>query len=254
MMKISMSMILLTGFIFFECNKNENPIQPGAQNPPAFTYTHQDSVEGGAIALWFDGNLLAADSTQSRLMYSLKYLRESFLDSQAAYPMLDSVFLNRFHLPWAVGQLGIGFDTASAALIRNHEYTGWSSLDISLRPDTIEYGPDAMGVTFIGFNKPYNPVKLATIYMSLPGVLWAEPDYFGSVSGSFPLYPGINSGEMSYVFQTGYIQPIAGPYFYFQYKNGKPTFIGEWNGWIGKSPWGHAVQQSVDSFSVWKGY
>ena len=253
-MRTSIFIAVLSTLTFFNCQKHDNPIQVSENTPLVFSYSHQDSVEGTNIALWFDGNLLAADSTKSRLMYSLKYLRQTYADSQTVHPSLDSVFLNRFFPPWVIGELSIGFDSTTAIQVRNHQYTGWNSLDIAIRPDTILQAPDLMGDALLGFSEPYNPARLAESYKTLPGVRWAEPNYAGYILGGYPVYPGKFSGEMGYVFLKNYDMEIHGPFYYFQYKNGKPIFVGEWSGSTVSLPWGSAVQESVDSFSVWKGY
>jgi hypothetical protein len=250
-------MIFVSLFALLSCQQNEeivqSPEEKFVRSPeiarPQFIYSHEDSVEGGDIALWFDGRLVATQSSKSQLMYSLKYLRQSYADSQS----LGNVLSNRFLLPWEAGQLPVKFDSSTAIQVRNHKYSGWNLLDVSLRPDTILYGPDVLGWGFFGFSKDYNPISLAEIYKTLPGVLVAEPNYLGFTDGTFPMFPGIQSGEMSYVFVENYII-VPGPYFYFRYINGKPTYIGQWTGYSAYSqPWATEARMNIDSFAVWHG-
>ena len=250
-MRTSVFITILSTFIFFNCQKHGNPVQPPENVIPSFSYSHDDSVEGSKIALWYDGGLLVSDTTKSRLMCSLKYIRQTFTNPDSQYPAAYYVVVNRFVAPWVIGELSVGFDSLNAIQVRNHQYLGWNTLPVSLRPDSISM-PNNGQIAFLGFNEPYNPVRLAEYYKTLPGVLWAEPNYDFFLSGAFPMYPGMHSGEMSYVFVETFGATIPGPYLYYQFTNGKPTFVGQWSG--GPRPWGSDVQESIDSFSVWKGY
>jgi hypothetical protein len=81
----------------------------------------------------------------------------------------------------------------------------------------------------------------------------AKTNYLGFTDGTFPMFPGIQSGEMSYVFVENYII-VPGPYFYFRYINGKPTYIGQWTGYSAYSqPWATEARMNIDSFAVWHG-
>jgi hypothetical protein len=254
-------MVFVSLFALLSCQQNEDIVQSHEEElvqsheiaRPQFIYSHKDSVEGGDIALWFDGRLVATHSSKSQLMHSLKYLRQSFADSQSVYPLLENVLSNRFFLPWEAGQAAVQFDSSTANQVRNHKYIGWNLLAVRLRPDTILMGPDAGDWAVLGFSKSYNPISLADIYRTLPGVLYAEQNALTFAQGTFPMFPGIQSGEMTYVFAQNYIS-ISPTYFYFRYINGKPTYIGQWTGYSAyPQPWASEARMNIDSFAVWHG-
>ena len=147
-MRVLNLMLFVSLFALLSCQQNEeivqSPEEEFVRSPeiarPQFIYSHEDSVEGGDIALWFDGRLVATQYSKSQLMYSLKYLRQSYADSQS----FENVLSNRFLLPWEAGQLAVKFDSSTAIQVRNHKYTGWNLLDVRLRPDTILRAPDAL--------------------------------------------------------------------------------------------------------------
>ena len=250
-------MIFVSLFALLSCQQNEeivqSPEEKFVRSPeiarPQFIYSHEDCVEGGDIALWFDGRLVATQSSKSQLMYSLKYLRQSYADSQS----LGNVLSNRFLLPWEAGQLPVKFDSSTAIQVRNHHYIGWNLLEVRLRPDTILRAPDALGWSLLGFVKGYNPISLAGIYRTLPGVLFAEPNGIMFLDGTYPMFPGLQSGEMTYVFAKNY-NDISPTYLYFRYINGKPTYMGQWTGyWAYSQSWAAEARMNIDSFSVWHG-
>jgi hypothetical protein len=186
-------------------------------------------------------------------MYSLKYLRQTYTDSQSIDPSLEYVLNNRFLAPWVIGQLSVKFDSSTAIQVRNHQYDGWNLLDAAFRPDTFLQGPDDLGWTFFGFTKRYHPIRLAELYKILPGVLIAEPNYYMFAGGTFPMFPGTQSGEMTYVFVING-GDIHGPYYYFRYINSKPMYIGQWSGFSGSPPsWWIDAKRNIDSFYAWKG-
>ena len=43
---------------------------------------------------------------------------------------------------------------------------------------------------YLGFSKDYNPLSLADIYRTLPGVLYAEQNALTFLMGTFPMFPG----------------------------------------------------------------
>ncbi|MGA9408067.1 MAG: hypothetical protein WBW71_13120 [Bacteroidota bacterium] len=256
-MRVLNLMLFVSLFALLSCQQNEeivqSPEEEFVRSPeiarPQFIYSHEDSVEGGDIALWFDGRLVATQYSKSQLMYSLKYLRQSYADSQS----FENVLSNRFLLPWEAGQLAVKFDSSTAIQVRNHKYTGWNLLDVRLRPDTILRAPDALDWAVLGFSKDYNPLSLADIYRTLPGVLYAEQNVLTFLMGTFPMFPGLQSGEMTYVFAQNY-NNISPTYLYFRYINGKPTYIGQWMYYSAyPQPWAAEARMNIDSFAVWHG-
>jgi hypothetical protein len=106
----------------------------------------------------------------------------------------------------------------------------------------------------LGFGEPYNPIRLAQIYQTLPGVFNAEPNGIFHAGGDFPIFPGLTENEMTYVFVANYLW-APGPYLYFRYVRGKPIYFGQWSNSMDPRPtWWSDAKRNVDSFYVWSGY
>ena len=215
-----------------------------SDNKIKLTYSAEDSLEAYNLALWFEGNLLPSKSTVDDLLFSINYLRYVYSDS---FPVLIE---NRFETPWETGKLIVGFDDSTAVLVNNHQYDGWNLLDSSLLPDSILEYPDRLGIALFGFDKEYNPLKLATFYKDLPGVEFSEPNYTTYFEGKHPVFPGLIDSQLSYVFVENYSY-FPGRHFYFKYMDGEPIFIGYK---LNDNPdWWAEAKKNIDQFYSWLG-
>jgi len=218
-----------------------------------FMYTAEDTLEGAEFALWLEGKLLATDSTTSRTMRSLKYLRYKYGDSVWIYPSIAKVLGTRFMPPWEIGQLAVRFDSATGRQVKDGLYTGWDSLDASLRPDTILMISRTLTWTVLGFDESYNPIRLSEFYRNLPGVVVAEPSWRGWMAiRTFPMFPGLKDGELSYVLLEDGLLGL--PYLYFRDIHGEPQLIGVWDPQTEQAPsWWTEASENKERFSSWDG-
>lgn len=223
-------------------NKNSN------NDSTVLIYSFQDSIEAREFATWYSGELLPSDSLVFKLLYNLNYLRSVYGDS---FSVLDT--WNRFLAPWVIGQLVVRFDSTTASLINNNEYTGWDSIEVTLRPDSVLKYPDRFGIALFGFDEYYNPRRLAEIYETLPGVIWAEPNGidFDGLSG-FPFFPGVSNNELTYLYP--FLPGITHYYLYFKFIGGEPQHIGTWD-IINEPepPWWQEAKKNIDWFNDWDG-
>lgn len=239
---------LLLFSLLIACESDKKVVAP-EESGAELTYTADDTIEAQALACWFTADLVATDSLFSELLYSINYLRHVHGDS---FSVLNE---NRFMAPWHIGELIVGFDAVTAALVHNHQYTGWDSLEEYLRPDSILEYPDRLGIALLGFDELYNPRRLADIYEELPGVVYSEPNAIGFITeATFPIFPGWIDEEMSYVFVHDYLY-LASRYSYFKYINTEPQYIGTYD-LLTSEPapdWWAEAQLSIDNFYTWDG-
>ena len=207
----------------------------------------KDSTEAFNLALWFEGNLLPSDSMVKYCQNNINYLRFVYSDS---FPFLKYI---HFKTPWKIGQISVKFDNSTAYLVNQHQYDGWNSLDSSLRPDSILKYPDNLGWALLGFNAPYNPIKLSTFYKNLPGVRCSEPNGIIRAWGTFPIFPGLINGEMTYLFIEDYVWEPRN-YYYFKYIDKEPVFIGHYDIYTQEEPdWWEEAKNNIDQFYNWSG-
>ena len=253
-MKISIMKLIIYLFlllVFMNCERRDD-IVSGENNPPndnriILDYSAEDTLEAQKLGLWFSGELLLSDSSFSKMLFSINYLRYVLGDS------FSILINNRFMAPWQIGVLVVGFDDSTANQIINHQYTGWDSLEEYLRPDTILEYPDPLGIALFGFEEPFNPRQLSKIYENLPGVRFSEPNGYTFAGGTFPIFPGLKNGEMTYLFVQGYSY-IPGIYFYFKYINQEPVYVGEWDRSNQPQPdWWNEAKINIENFSTWDG-
>ncbi len=201
-------------------------------------YSNEDSIEAIGFALVYSGELFASDSLIDELLYGLNYLRYVHRES---IPIVDEV---RMKPLWKIGEIVVGFDSVSAELVRNHQYTGWDSLEVHFHPDTVLRYPNSIGIALHGLNIRLHPKQLSEIYETLPGVQFSEPNYLIWLPHAipFPIIPGILDGEFIYLFE------LPQHYYYFKYQDGEPVFVGSWNHWYDPQPdwWDEAISYLID--------
>jgi hypothetical protein len=214
----------------------------------SLSYSHDDSVEAKDLALWFGGTVTPRDSLVDQMLYSLNYLRYVYLDSTQLFPV--SLPSQRFLAPWRTHYTSIKFNSATAQLVRSNQYTAWNTLPASVRPDSVG-DPDILGWTVAWYADIRNPWRICEFYSVLPGVLGCEPDGITSQGGTFPIFPGIQAGEMTFIFvQNPFLLPSA--YHYFYYHDGQPIYGGVWRLSMDPKPaWYQHAKASIDTFYTW---
>ena len=239
--------IIILVLFSYSCKKTSTSSLNTNNDFPLLEYSAEDSAEAFNIALWFEGNYLPSDSTIRNCLFNINYLRYVLGDS---FPVLNN---NRFNAPWVIGEILVGFDDTTAILVNNHQYDGWNLLEYHLRPDTILEYPDRLGFALLGFDEPYNPLILSMVYNNLPGVEFSEPNHSGFVGGTFPIFPGLTDGEMSYVFVEHYSY-LPRAYYYFKYIENDPYFVGVRDLYNQEDPdWWSEAEKNIQQFSSWHG-
>jgi len=218
--------------------------------PPArvsLSYSHDDSLEAKDLALWFGGTITPKESLVDQMLYSINYLRYVYRDSTQLFPA--SLFSQRFLAPWRTHYTSIKFDSSTAQLARSNQYSAWNTLPASARPDSVG-DPDVLGWTFAWYVDIRNPWRLCEFYSALPGVLGCEPAGIIFGGGTFPIFPGIQDGEMTFIFVQNPYFPTA--YHYFYYSNGKPIYGGVWKLSMDPKPaWYQQAKASIDTIYTW---
>ncbi len=241
--------IITISILFLSCSKSPTSIDTNTHNRVQLTYTSADTLEAQDLALWATAQLVASDSAVTEMLYRINYLRYYFKDSMPFKSFLNSRFLP----PWTTTSIAIKFDSATAVLVRNRSYTGWSLLPSEVKADSIT-PPDVLGWSFISYSQHRNPWRLCEIYVKLPGVVYCEPNGIGFTDGTFPIFPGTLNGQMSYLFVEGYsYMPSA--YHFFYYQNNQPIYAGIWSNQQSPKPsWWQDAKTSIDSFYYWGKY
>jgi hypothetical protein len=238
--------ILVVISLLVSCRDNTtSPIAP----PPRvqLSFSHIDSLEAEEFALWFGGTLTPKDSLVDQVLYSLNYLRYVYRDSTQLFPA--TLFSERFLPPWTTHSISIKFDSATAQLVRSNQYTAWNMLPAHIRPDSVD-SPGVLGWTLARYANIRNPWRLAEYYSTLPGVLACAPNLIIFTEGTFPIFPGIQNGEMTYVLVQSSLWP--GTYHYFHYSNTTPIYAGVFSRDMNPRPeWYQYATSSMDTIYTW---
>jgi hypothetical protein len=240
--------IITAIFLVFTCSCKKSSTSLNSEfDPEQLEYSAEDSIEAFELALWYEGNFLPSKTTIKNMLFSINYLRYTFGNT------IPVLYQNRFMPPWKIGQLVVGFDDSTAALVRNHQYDGWNQLEAHLRPDTLLHYPDDLGHALLGFDEPYNPLYLSELYESLPGIEWCEPNGIGFAGGTFPIFPGYIQNAMSFIFVENYSY-IPSKYYYFKYIENEPIFVGvnDLSDQINPDWWQEA-SGNLHQFGTWQG-
>lgn len=231
----------------------DNSTEPGKIDQPERNYSHEDSTEAIELAVWLYGKLNTTDSDVETVLYSINKLRDKYMDSSS---VIDSIILkNRFRAPWKLGELVMKFDSVTAEQIRAGTYNGWITIESNLQPLETLRQVDNLGWASYRINASCNPWRIAEIYKNLPGVIFAEPNLIDSISGLFPLYPGLADGEMTYLFVKNYFLPGGGPMYFFKFNGDEPVYMGIWSRNMQPKPdWYDWAESNYENFYEWKRY
>lgn len=232
--------------LFVACTPQPTSIETKRSEPIQLSYSPEDTLEAIELAVWLTTELTPPDSVVSKMLYNINHLRSSFKDSVN----LQSCLSLRFLTPWLTNCILVKFDSITADLVRNKEYSGWTLLPDSVKPDSVD-PPDDLGWTLARYSRILNPWRLCDYFASLPGVVICEPNGRWFAGGTYPIFPGLRSGEMSYLFVVNHFFGL-GLYHYFYYENEKPKYAGVWsNSQNPKPSFWYDAKASIDSFYIW---
>jgi hypothetical protein len=238
--------LVLLALLSFSCTKDPISTDPVVDTRIPLTYTSQDSAEARDLALWASTKIVPSDSLFNEMLYSINLLRYTFKDSST----LQRAIGNRFMLPWVPTHLAIKFDSATAVLVRNGTYSGWSQLPPEAKFDSIE-PPDVLGWSLIMYSQRRNPWQLRKYYAGLPGVIICEPDGIIFAMGDLPIRTLIINGQMHYIFEEDPLSGFGGLH-YFYYQDDKPIYGGIfYNNPDPKPFWWEDAKKTYDGFSLW---
>lgn len=201
-------------------------------------YSSEDKSEAREIALWLGRNLTYSDLDYYEVMWSLNEIRYFY---GAEYSFLKNI---RFQLPWISGQIIIKADSATTIAIKNEQYTGWETVDDSLRPSVVEH-LGAGDFFLIDTGKPYNPWILSDLYAQLPGIILAEPNLLGPpvFPGTYPIIPVYLDERTGYIFNSSHYFEVQGEIMKFV---GQLPYTGH-----PKPKWVLDAEYFIQNFAYW---
>ncbi len=208
--------------------------------------TAEDYVEAELVALCLSGELIAPDDLSSQVLGDLAEIRSIYIEKYSSFSRI------RFEPPWIPSCLIISFDSATAQQVANDEYHSWDQLNESYEVINIDTSSIRNDWVVLNFRDRLHPRRLAEIYGTLPGVIYAEPDFWGGDSSR--VYPRQTYRGITYLFYEGWGDCPAGCinkiYWYFGIGYNRPAFIGYWNPQEDprEPDWWRAAKQNIEVF------
>ena len=162
-----------------------------------FVVENLEYLEAIQLAFWLEGGLESDPVTALKFLRQREAIRHRYGDK---YPET----LRHFVQPFSPGRVIAGIDTSYAALIRDPQSGYYDALDERIRPDSVSVrmsdAPQLHSWMSAYFPMLYNPEAAAAAYAELPGMVYVEPSWLGTIGGNpFPVYPGIIDGEFYYI-------------------------------------------------------
>ena len=173
-----------------------------------------------------------------------------------------------FAPPWAPGKVLIGFDDDTASLVASGQYREWDGLNSRFNVKEIDLHTINYGWALMEFNsKSIHPKYIAEQYKALPGIAYAEPDYYiGDKSNIYPYIPGYVDGILPdgalnglryYLYRKGDGDCPDGctenKYWFFSADNNGITYMGYYN--PDKSPekpdWWGLAQKAINLYRTY---
>ena len=203
-------------------------------------YSAEDSSEAGELALWLGKELTYSQSDFHEVLWSLNEIRYFYHED---YNFLTSL---RFQLPWLTGEVIIRTDSLTSIAILSDQYSGWNLLNEIVQPESIEM-ISPRHVFHIKTGKFQNSWALSKIYLTLPGIEDAHPNYLGLELFNifYPICPVYFDGKLSYIFSWDKL-------YYFDFDGEMPKFIG-----IVSSEgepdqeWLNRARDAMQNFQIW---
>lgn len=174
------------------------------------------------MALCLSGEIRAPQDLKEQLIDDLSYIHNDVGDD---FEVIDSI---RFFPPWVPGSISMGLDDSTAQKIIRDEYDAWDTLNEQYQVVEIDthFIPGFSHATLY-FEEILNPRRLSELYEELPGVKYAEPNYYMHSYDPPNVYPKTEGDGITYLFRDGLL-PGSIEYWYFGWTDGQPVFIGHW--------------------------
>ena len=180
--------------------------------------------EAQLAALWLTNEFTPPEDVAQQIANDLVKIRAEYADS-------IEIFNVNFLFPYWSGGITVGLTDSAVSAIRAGTYTAWDIVNDSLNIAYIDtvylYGR----VAYLNFQYLMNPVKVATHYVNLEGVRYANASsYFGDYSNFYPWYV---DGRIAYLFRYGWGDCPAGciysHFWYIKNIDGKFEIIGDFS-------------------------
>ena len=189
--------------------------------------TPRANEEAELVALCLSGQLVAPAYLYQRVLDDLKAIRTEFGNTFEAVRGIG------FSPPWVVSCILMSFDDTTGQQVFDEKYHAWDELNEMYRVTRITRSPVMPGFggsASLYFEGRLNPARLAELYEVLPGVRYAEPNFW---YGDGPnVYVRQTDFGFSYLFRYAYGDCPSGciynEYWYFVCEGGGPVFIGHW--------------------------
>jgi hypothetical protein len=213
------TIILFLCFIIFIAGGCKNGITDQDFEP-----TPEDIEEAEIMAICLSGEISAPQKLKEQLLDDLSYIRNDVGDD---FEAIDSI---RFFPPWVPGCVLLGLNDSAAQKIISGEYDAWDTLNEEYPVAEIDTNfIPGFSTAVIYFEDILNPRRLSELYEQLPGVRFAEPNFYMHSLRTLPdVYPRIEGDGITYLFRD-YVSLFDSEYWYFGSSNGQPVFIGYWN-------------------------
>ncbi len=222
--RITLPAILLLVLVFSCSKSTKNENGGGDTEDSLIDFTPKENEEAELIALCLSGELVAPDSLYEQIVSDLAAIRTTFGDT---FEMVNQI---TFFPPWMASYLVMAFYDSAAQLIEAGEYEAWNELNQKYHVTEIKTHYIKYGCVSLVFEGRLNPFRLEEYYVVLPGVWYAEPNFW---NGDWPnVYSRQTDLGFSYLFRYASGDCTVGcthnEYWYFVCEDGDPVFIGYW--------------------------
>jgi hypothetical protein len=207
------------------------------------------SQEAKLIALCLSGELRPPYSLTRHVEGDLAAIRTTFGEE---YSIVEDI---SFLPPWLASCIIVGFDEATAQMVRDDQYDAWDALNEEYGLADIDKALLSIGAVVLHFEGVMHPHHLTEIYSQLPGTRYVEPNWYRGDWRN--IYPRLAGRNITYLFRDAWGDCPAGctgqAFWYFTFDGKRPILVGAWEPRHGVSPpnWWEEAALNIALYDEW---
>jgi hypothetical protein len=191
---------------------------------PLSAFTPKDDAEAELIALYLSQELYSSDVLYEQVYNELGAIRGSF---GIEYPEINEI---RFRPHWSPSNIIVELSYSNKLKVENGQFSAWDEYNeyyglVSIDMEFL----DNLNSVVLNFIGQLHPNILCEAYSKIEGIKRCHPWGDGASGFVSNLWPRLEDGRITYLFEITRNGNTDYEYLYFTYENDQAVLIGHWD-------------------------